>query len=323
VLEAVAPAAEPAAATSEPVLQAVESLSSGLAAATEPSAGAAETVAAAAEPVAEAAATLGAQAAEPVQAVGETAPETIAAASEPALQVPAATGAAADALATVGSVGVESVAAVSEGITDVAASPEQAAVPEAGAIGEPATDALATVGDVAAGIAEGLALPSDELASVLSASDEAVLSAAGAAHVAALVGWGVYASRTPAIAGCASSVQVLFTSVRLLPCLVSETIQRSLSSAAALRPDTIGRRHAGPSAHAPTANGRPQPILNGFVETFREGVARGTGRVSDGDGEAAMDSRLVMQIGMLLGVVYLAFLTVWFWATRLRWNPRI
>jgi hypothetical protein len=36
-----------------------------------------------------------------------------------------------------------------------------------------------------------------------------------------------------------------------------------------------------------------------------------------------MDSRLVMQIGMLLGVVYLAFLTVWFWATRLRWNPRI
>ena len=26
----------------------------------------------------------------------------------------------------------------------------------------------------------------------------------------------------------------------------------------------------------------------------------------------------MMQIGMLLGIVYLAFLSVWFWATRLR-----
>jgi hypothetical protein len=25
---------------------------------------------------------------------------------------------------------------------------------------------------------------------------------------------------------------------------------------------------------------------------------------------------------MLLGFVYLGFLTIWFWATRLRWNPR-
>ena len=29
-----------------------------------------------------------------------------------------------------------------------------------------------------------------------------------------------------------------------------------------------------------------------------------------------------MQVGMVLGTVYLAFLTVWFWATRLRWSPR-
>jgi hypothetical protein len=26
----------------------------------------------------------------------------------------------------------------------------------------------------------------------------------------------------------------------------------------------------------------------------------------------------MMQIGMLLGMVYLGFLTIWFWATRLR-----
>jgi hypothetical protein len=29
-----------------------------------------------------------------------------------------------------------------------------------------------------------------------------------------------------------------------------------------------------------------------------------------------------VQLGMLLGVVYLAFLSVWFWATRVRWNQR-
>jgi hypothetical protein len=34
------------------------------------------------------------------------------------------------------------------------------------------------------------------------------------------------------------------------------------------------------------------------------------------------DRRLLVQIGVVLGTVYLAFLTVWFWATRLRWNPR-
>ena len=30
-----------------------------------------------------------------------------------------------------------------------------------------------------------------------------------------------------------------------------------------------------------------------------------------------------MQIGIVLGTVYVAFLTVWFWATRVRLKPRL
>jgi hypothetical protein len=64
------------------------------------------------------------------------------------------------------------------------------------------------------------------------------------------------------------------------------------------------------------------PSADGFVRSFRDGFSRAAdGRLLDDDGEGASDSRLMMQIGMLLGFAYLGFLTVWFWATRLRPNP--
>ena len=28
------------------------------------------------------------------------------------------------------------------------------------------------------------------------------------------------------------------------------------------------------------------------------------------------------QIGIVLGTIYMAFLTIWFWATRVRWSAR-
>lgn len=34
------------------------------------------------------------------------------------------------------------------------------------------------------------------------------------------------------------------------------------------------------------------------------------------------DTRLMIRIGLLLGIAYLVFLTIWFWATRLRPRPR-
>jgi len=39
--------------------------------------------------------------------------------------------------------------------------------------------------------------------------------------------------------------------------------------------------------------------------------------VTDGDGRSALrDARLMTQIGMVFGLVYVGFLTIWFWATR-------
>jgi hypothetical protein len=31
---------------------------------------------------------------------------------------------------------------------------------------------------------------------------------------------------------------------------------------------------------------------------------------------------LLARIGIVLGTIYLAFLTLWFWLTRVRWNVR-
>jgi hypothetical protein len=59
-----------------------------------------------------------------------------------------------------------------------------------------------------------------------------------------------------------------------------------------------------------------------LAQAVRDGFLRGAGRQGTED-DGMSDTRLLMQLGMLLGTVYLAFLTVWFWATRLRWNPRM
>jgi hypothetical protein len=65
--------------------------------------------------------------------------------------------------------------------------------------------------------------------------------------------------------------------------------------------------------------GAVKGITEDFAKDIRDGFHRGvTGSTDDG----ASDTRLLMQMGMLLGAVYLAFLTVWYWATRVRWNPR-
>ena len=92
--------------------------------------------------------------------------------------------------------------------------------------------------------------------------------------------------------------------MRLIPCYVGASAQHvatSASDAAERVGDKV--RVAIPSA-----------IADGFDQAVR-------GRREDDDGSGLADSRLLVQIGMLLGFVYVAFLTVWFWATRLRW-PR-
>jgi hypothetical protein len=63
---------------------------------------------------------------------------------------------------------------------------------------------------------------------------------------------------------------------------------------------------------------RPRQDAGGvFLDCRKAGPLTG-GPLADRDGETARDGRLLMQMGMLLGMVYVAFLTAWFWATRLR-----
>ncbi len=91
----------------------------------------------------------------------------------------------------------------------------------------------------------------------------------------------------------------------------------------ALRSGTTGLNSGVRMATAAVENtvGKAESTVEEFGQTVRDGFLRGAGFLDKPDDEAS-DTRLLMQIGMVLGTVYLAFLTIWFWATRLRWSPR-
>jgi hypothetical protein len=59
--------------------------------------------------------------------------------------------------------------------------------------------------------------------------------------------------------------------------------------------------------------------LEGAAESIRDGFER---RIEGRGSGGLSDSRLFVQIGMALGFVYLAFLTFWFWATRVARRPQ-
>ena len=101
-----------------------------------------------------------------------------------------------------------------------------------------------------------------------------------------------------------------------LTCMVGEATVRYMS---ALTSTASVNRAA--SATAGVA-GRVGNAATELGSTVRDGFMRGAGQIQDGADDEAVDTRLLMQLGMVLGTVYLAFLTVWFWATRLRWSPR-
>jgi len=113
---------------------------------------------------------------------------------------------------------------------------------------------------------------------------------------------------------CSPSPSLLFTNVRLLPCIVNATVQQTTAAASSALSQAEGglsgiseKRHDGAAL---------APIRHGFEQAIGHVPHR---RIDD----ESWDSRLLAQIGVVLGTVYLAFLTIWFWATRLRWNPRV
>jgi hypothetical protein len=119
------------------------------------------------------------------------------------------------------------------------------------------------------------------------------------------------------------SVRFFLPNLRLIPlhCVVGGSITRYASMATAGATTGLG-------GGVRAAAAGPVAAVDELAHLFRDGFMRGADRPERGEptgtgDDGASDTRLAMQIGMLLGAVYLAFLTIWFWATRLRWNPRI
>jgi hypothetical protein len=170
-------------------------------------------------------------------------------------------------------------------------------------------DLLTTVADVGADSVAG--------AAEAVAAEEFLLVSGGIAAVAAVA---AYAGRGAA----ALNAPLLFTSLRLIPCYAAEMGQQYVTHAVARTAAVVDRLDAIRPTRDTLAEARSRlPSADGFVRSFRDGLSRGAngGSLADDAGEGASDSRLMMQIGMLLGIAYLGFLTVWFWATRLRPHP--
>jgi hypothetical protein len=66
----------------------------------------------------------------------------------------------------------------------------------------------------------------------------------------------------------------------------------------------------------PTVIGRVGGAFDSALQSFRDGFEQAIVDTRDEAEDGLSDSRVMVQIGMLLGFVYLGFLTVWFWATR-------
>jgi hypothetical protein len=91
---------------------------------------------------------------------------------------------------------------------------------------------------------------------------------------------------------------------------------------------TLARRGGGGANTPAVSGGEDRPLASSVAEllrTVRDGFLPAAGRGDNGyvGLDEVTDNRLLMQIGMALGTVYLAFLVVWFWATRVRSDPWI
>jgi hypothetical protein len=73
----------------------------------------------------------------------------------------------------------------------------------------------------------------------------------------------------------------------------------------------------GNTAASDEARGGVRGTIESLAGSLCEGFDQATRDAKEAK-DGFSDSRLMGQIGMALGVVYLAFLSVWFWATRVR-----
>ena len=180
--------------------------------------------------------------------------------------------------------------------------------PNAGA--QPPTDIVA---DTSTAIGDGL----DDLLI------QGMTGMTGALPYAAALGVASLTAVSIARGVCSPGAAVVFTNVRLVPCLVSAAVERTamvgsqVVSGYGSPGASAGGARAGKRASLPAVVGA---IVDPIRDGFEDAVAR---RPRAEDAEGLRDARLLMQIGIVLGTIYLAFLTVWFWATRVRLKPRV
>jgi hypothetical protein len=120
--------------------------------------------------------------------------------------------------------------------------------------------------------------------------------------------------------------RLAFVNARLIPCLVKagverqlETISTALSRAGGAELIAGSTGSGGMSAGEAGAASRVQRLLEEVSRGFHDVVDGMPDVVTDGDGGSEPnDARLMTQIGIVLGLVYVGFLSIWFWLTRRR-----
>jgi hypothetical protein len=160
------------------------------------------------------------------------------------------------------------------------------------------------------------------------ATDPRLLAITG---VTALAGTAYVAARS---AGCVAGgdQSVILTNVRLIPCLAKSTMAASTTAIAGVG---SGVRDAAGSAsratrdeihvlgeHVSSAAGKArQDLTDHVIEPFRDGLARATGDASGGGGTHGGDL-FFLGIGMVVGLLYAAILSLWLLIARPRWSTR-
>jgi hypothetical protein len=186
-------------------------------------------------------------------------------------------------------------------------------------------------------------IPDPGMADALSPTDSALAAIADVAPdarvlvSAAVLAMAAAAMVGPRASGSGADLKMVFTNVRLLPCVVKESLARHVEMLTAATTAGGGPGPAGAyaaslapasgtrGASAEGASGAAERVRDAFeraLGSFRDGFEQAIAGERQDVGDDLRDSRLMLQIGMLLGFVYVGFLSIWFWATRLRETDR-
>jgi hypothetical protein len=193
---------------------------------------------------------------------------------------------------------------------------------------------LTSTTPVPSGSAATIAATDPSLATSTAAHDSLVHAVAEISPAARVV---VTAAVVSSIVGASAAAgekggmrRLAFVNAQLIPCLLKASIHQHLETISTALSRTGGGTAAGEAGSGAASGGPGSPSR---VQRLLEEVGQGFHDVVDGvlpdvvteggGGSGLKDARLMTQIGMVFGLVYVGFLTVWFWATRRRQEDSI